>query len=137
MSLVRLSFSIEEPLFERLEGLVAAGGYANRSEFIRDLIRARLVETEWERDQDALGTVTLVYDHHARRLGERLTELQHDHHELVLATTHVHLDQHLCAEVIILRGPASALRDLAAELGSQKGVLHSDLTMSSTGRAFG
>lgn len=130
----RLSFSIETPLVERLEQLVAESGYANRSEYIRDMIRERLVEREWEADREALGAVTLIYDHHQRRLTERLTELQHHHHGHVLVTTHVHLDERLCAEVIMIRGRASDIRSLADQLRSQKGVLHGALSMSSTGK---
>lgn len=132
--LVRLSFSLERPLLERLEALRTEAGYANRSEFLRDLIRARLVDRAWERDQEAVGTMTIVYDHHARGLADRLTALQHDHHEAILATTHVHLDHHHCVEVILLRGRAAQIRAIAAGLARHKGVLHGHLSMSSTGK---
>jgi len=132
--LERLSFSIERPLVEKLERLLTSRGYSNRSEFIRDMIRERLVEEEWQGDREALGTITLVFDHHARGLHERLTELQHDHHDMILVTTHVHLDRHLCAEVILACGPASSLRQIADRLRQHKGVLHGALSMSSTGR---
>lgn len=132
--LVRVSISLERSLLESLDALAASAAYANRSEFLRDLIRARLVEQEWERDEEAMGTLTLVYDHHARRLSERLVELQHEHHDQVLATTHVHLDHHLCAEAILLRGRASQLRALADRIKQEKGVLHAELSMSSTGK---
>ncbi len=132
----RLSFSLERPLATALERLVAESGYSNRSEYIRDMIRDRMVEREWERDEEAVGTITLVYDHHLRRLTERLTELQHEHHDVVMATTHVHLDAHLCVEVILARGRGSAVRRLADTLRQQKGVLHGALTMSSTGRSL-
>lgn len=132
--LVRVSISLERSLLESLDSLAASAAYANRSEFLRDLIRARLVEQEWERDEEAMGTLTLVYDHHARRLSERLVELQHEHHDQVMATTHVHLDHHLCAEAILLRGQASQLRTLADRIKQEKGVLHAELSMSSTGK---
>ncbi len=131
--LVRVSLSLEQSLLDKLETLREEAGYANRSEFVRDLIRARLVEAEWEADQEAVGAITLVYDHHARNLSDRLTGLQHDHHDEVLVTTHVHLDQHLCVEVILVKGRASGIRALANALGKEKGVLHSALSMSSTG----
>ncbi len=134
--LARLSLSLERSLLEKLEALREQAGYANRSEFVRDLIRERLVEEEWERDQEAVGAVTLVYDHHARNLGKRLTGLQHQHHGQVLVTTHVHLDAHLCVEVILVRGRASEVRALADALGREKGVLHRALSMSSTGVAL-
>ncbi|MFO7821053.1 MAG: nickel-responsive transcriptional regulator NikR [Lentisphaeria bacterium] len=131
--LVRMSMSIEEELYEQLEKLVAVSGYGNRSEYIRDLIRNAIVEAEWETNSEVLGTITLIYDHHQRRLSERLTELQHQHHEAVLASTHVHLDRHMCAEVIIVRGAAGDIRRLADELRQQKGVLHAELSGGSTG----
>ena len=108
--------------------------YATPSEFIRDLIRSRLVEGEWAKDEQAIGTVTLVYDHDTRRLSDKLTSLQHKHHDAVLATTHVHLDHHLCAEMIMVKGRAHTIQELATQLGQQKGVLHSSLSMSSTGK---
>jgi CopG family nickel-responsive transcriptional regulator len=132
--LARLSLSMERPLLERLEKLVRRGKYTNRSEFVRDMIRERLVEGEWEADREAVGTITLVYDHHARELSRKLTGLQHRHHHEILATTHVHLDRHLCAEMILARGKASRIREIADLLRQQKGVLHATLSMSSTGK---
>lgn len=132
--LVRVSMSIEQPLLDRLEGLVKASRYTNRSEFIRDMIRERLVQQAWEGNQEGVGTVTLVYNHHKRRLSQKLTELQHHHHTKVLAATHVHLDEALCAETILMRGRAREIRHLADQLRQQKGVLHATLSISSTGR---
>ncbi|MBI5816210.1 MAG: nickel-responsive transcriptional regulator NikR [Nitrospinae bacterium] len=129
----RLSFTIEKALSGKLEKLVKESGYANRSEFIRDLIRSRLVEKEWELNEEAVGTVTLVYDHHARQLSNKLTQLQHDHHEAVLAATHVHLSHHICAEMIMIKGRAAMIKSIADKLRRQKGVLHVELSMSSTG----
>lgn len=130
----RLSFSIEKPLLDRLETLVQEGHYENRSEFIRDLIRDRLVQEDWKRNQEALGAITMVYDHHARALNARLTDLQHDFHDVILATTHIHLDHHHCAEMIMARGPAGRLQTLTTLLRQQKGVLHATLSMSALGK---
>ncbi len=132
--LARLSFTIEESLLKRLKRLMKRAKFRNRSEFIRDLIRSRLVETQWEGNEEALGTVTLIYDHDTRQLSDKLTALQHEQHHAILATTHVHLDHHLCAEMIMCRGRAHILRELSDRLGQQKGVLHSQLAMSSTGK---
>ena len=131
--LLRTSFSLEEPLYVQLERLVQERGYQNRSEFIRDLIRDKLVECEWEGDAEVVGTVTIVYDHHKRELSEKLTALQHDHHHLVLASTHIHLDHHKCAEMIMIKGKAADAKALADTLRQQKGVLSAGLVMSSTG----
>lgn len=132
--LVRLSFSIEQPLVDRLEHLVKTSHYDNRSEFIRDMIRAKVVAQEWENDEEALGTITLVYNHHSRLLNEKLIDLQHHHHALVLATTHVHLDEHLCAEMIMVKGRAQEIRELTDLLQQPRGVLHVTLSMTSTGK---
>jgi CopG family nickel-responsive transcriptional regulator len=75
----------------------------------------------------------LIYDHHRRLLSEKLTELQHHHHDAILASTHVHLDAHMCAEVIIARGKAAEIEHVADELRRQKGVLHAELSVGSTG----
>ncbi len=131
--LVRLSFSLERPLAQQLEALVAESSYTNRSEFIRDMIRERLVEKQWSEDDDVVGTITLVYDHHAYNLTERLTDLQHHHHNAVLASTHVHLDAHHCAEMILTKGPAGEIKKIADLLRCQRGVLHAALSFSSTG----
>lgn len=131
--LVRMSMSIDKGLYEKLERMVADSGYLNRSEYIRDMIRDRIVHEEWNADREVLGTITLIFDHHQRMLSERLTEMQHHHHESILASTHVHLDRHMCAEVIIVRGPAGTVKHIADELRQQKGVLHADLSIGSTG----
>ena len=131
--LERLSISIEKPLLARLEELVKGSHYTNRSEYIRDLIRNKIVEQEWGRDEEALGTVTLLYDHHARGLSDRLTHLQHDHHSNILATTHVHLTHDLCAEMIMIKGKARLIRAMADAMLREKGVLHASLSLSSIG----
>lgn len=135
--LVRQSFSMESSLWDKLEELLEGGGYTNRSEFLRDLIREKLVQREWETGRhEVVGTITLIYDHHARLLGEKLTDIQHDHHDAILATTHVHLDHDMCAEMIMMHGSAEVIRQVADRIRQQKGVLHASLSISSTGRAL-
>lgn len=134
--LIRLSLSLEKPLFDRLEQMVARSGYTNRSEFVRDMIRHQLVELEGDANAEVVGSLTIIYDHHARRLGEKLTELQHKHHKAVLATTHVHLSHEMCVEVILIRERAHRVRELADAIRQQKGVLHAELSMASTGSSL-
>ncbi len=131
--LVRQSFSIETDLYREFRRLVRERGYANQSEFLRDLIRGAMVEEEWKAGTEVFGTITLVYNHNTRELSRKLTKQQHAHHHAVLAATHVHLDHDLCAEAILVRGPAARLRALADELRRQKGVLHAALSLSSVG----
>lgn len=132
--LVRLSFSIENTLYEKLSDLIKESDYNNRSEFIRDLIRNALVQKEWTEDEEAAGTITLIYDHAKRQLSEKLTKLQHHHHEEVLVTTHVHLDEHICAEMILIRGKASQMQKIFDTIRQQKGVLHASLSLNSLGK---
>lgn len=132
MDLERISLAIERDLIDRFDALVARGGEGNRSEAIRDLIRKRLVEEDWERGKrEAVASLTLVYDHGKRDLADRLVETGHDHHHEVLATMHVHLDHDLCLEVMALRGKPSDLRHIAEHLIGLKGVKHGQLVMSS------
>ena len=134
--LVRFSLSMERPLLDRLERMAKKSGYANRSEFVRDMIRDRLVQEEWAAGGEVLGTATLIYNHHARRLTGKLTDLQHHHHRVVLATTHVHLTEELCVEAVLMRGKAGHIQEVADLLRQQRGVLHVALSMSSTGKAL-
>jgi CopG family nickel-responsive transcriptional regulator len=132
--LSRFSISIENSLLERLEQLVSKSKYENRSEFIRDMLRERLVEESWKDDSVVVGTITLIFDHETRELGRKLTQLQHHHHDIVLASTHVHLDRHMCAEMIMCKGRAGEIEEMASLLRQQKGVLHAALSMGATGK---
>jgi len=134
--LVRFTVSMEKFLFEELEKQVADHDYRNRSEFVRDLLRDYLVDREWQTDDPLLGTISLLYDHHTRGLTERLTARQHDFPGTVLATTHVHLSHHLCAEMIMVRGKGKDIRALTDRLQREKGVLHAKLAAGSTGQAI-
>lgn len=134
--LVRFTVSIEKSLFDKLEKLVSDSDYRNRSEFVRDLVRDYLVEQEWQTDKTLLGTISLLYDHHARGLSERLIHQQHHFAGKVLATTHVHLDEHLCAEMIMVRGPGKEIKALADRVRREKGVLHANLAGGTTGASL-
>jgi CopG family nickel-responsive transcriptional regulator len=131
--LIRLSMSIEKTLAKKLDTLASESQYANRSEFIRDLVRHAAVEKQWKANEEVLGTLTLLYDHHQRGLTEKLTTIQHDHGGEILAATHLHLSHHLCAEMIMVRGKAADVKRLADSMKNLKGVLHAVLSMSSTG----
>ncbi len=121
--LVRFSVAIGGELLRRFDRYREKHRYPNRSEAVRGLMTAALVEEVIDREEsEAMGVVTLVYDHHAGRIAERLTELQHGHLDQVVTTTHVHLDANRCLEVILLRGPVGQVRALADNLIGSKGV---------------
>ncbi|MFH1467311.1 MAG: nickel-responsive transcriptional regulator NikR [Pseudomonadota bacterium] len=121
--LERISITIEPELLAQLDAFVAATGHSNRSEAIRDLIRGRLVE-ETPPDTPVTGVVAITYDHAQRELSDRLVHVAHDHHGMVLATTHVHLDAHHCLEMSALVGPRSELEHYAQHIIGLKGVDH-------------
>lgn len=135
--LVRFGISLGEDLLARFDELVAARGYASRSEAFRDLIRASLVEEEWRAGGEVAGAITLVYDHHLKDLVNRLADIQHDAHGLVVSTQHIHLDHDHCLEIIAVRGRAKEVRRLADSLRSVKGVLQGAINMASTGKKLG
>jgi CopG family transcriptional regulator, nickel-responsive regulator len=121
--LVRFSVAIGGELLRRFDKYRELHRYPNRSEAVRGLMRDALIEETIARDDsEAMGVVTLIYDHHVSRIGRRLTDLQHHHLDRVVTTTHVHLDEKRCLEVILLRGPALEIRHLADDLIGTKGV---------------
>jgi CopG family nickel-responsive transcriptional regulator len=135
--LSRIGVAIDSDLLQKFDTLISRRGYTNRSEAFRDLIRDELVETTWERpDSQVVGTVTLVYDHHVRLLSEKLTDLQHDFHQNILSTLHVHLDHDHCLEVLVVKGKAADVQKVADTLISTKGVQHGRLTITTTGAEF-
>ena len=132
--LVRFGVSLEHQLLRAFDRLIRGKHYSNRSEAIRDLIRETLVEQEWGENKETVGTITIVYDHHVRDLTNKLIDLQHEHHGLVLSVMHVHLDHQHCIEVLVVRGTSAAVRSVADRLIGTKGVKHGKLTMTTTGK---
>lgn len=132
--LIRFGISIDRELLERFDREVVRKGYANRSEAIRDLIRNQLVEVDWSsEDEEVAGTITLVYNHHVRGLSDMLLEMQHRYHDLIVSVMHVHLAHERCLEVLVIKGRAGEAKDVAAGLLGVKGVIHGQLTATSTG----
>src|SRR5271156_6377501 len=130
--LSRIGVSLDSELLHRFDSFIAEKGYDNRSEAFRDLIRDRLVGSAViPSSAFVVGTVTLIYDHHTRLLPEKLTDLQHENHEIIISTLHAHLDHESCLEVVILRGTSREVQKLADRLISTKGVQHGRLVMSS------
>jgi CopG family nickel-responsive transcriptional regulator len=130
---IRFGISMDDQLLASFDRLIEQKGYLNRSEAIRDLIRSSLVELKWERgDEETVGTVTLVYNHHVRDLSDRLTEHQHTYHHQIVSALHVHLDAHNCLEVLVVRGKARDVKRIADGLIGVKGVKHGKLVMTTT-----
>ncbi len=131
----RFGVSLDTTLLDSFDALCQRNGYGNRSEAIRDLIRKALVEDTWSRADDIIaGTLTLVYDHHKSDVSKRLMAIQHDDHDCIITTMHVHLDHHNCLEVLVLKGDAGRVDTLAKRLLSTRGVKHGAFSMTTTGQ---
>ena len=131
----RFSVSLPPKLLEQLDGMASEKGFDNRSLAVADMIRAGLVEHRQNLgNQQIAGTITLVYDHHKQHVQAALTDIQHDHHEVIIATLHVHLDHHHCMEVLAVRGQAALIKRIADELIAAKGVKHGKLTVTTSGK---
>jgi len=131
---IRFGVSLEKNLLQRFDPLIRKLGYKSRSEAIRDLIRDRLVAEEWlVGETKTIGVLSLVYNHEIRELSEALNRIQHEHLDLVVSATHIHVDHHNCLEVIILKGPGNLIKTVSNQLSSTRGVKHGKLTMTTTG----
>lgn len=133
--LMRFSVAMPEDLLMRFDQLVSRRGLAkNRSEVVRDLVRDALVEDECAMPGVmVMGTLTIVYDHHASDLQEKLHSIQHDYFEAIISTMHVHVDQHMCLEVIVMRGETGTVQDIANLILGTKGVQNGKLVLTTTG----
>ncbi len=136
--IVRFGITITDDLLLRFDDLIAEKGYVNRSEAVRDLIRNALVDNDLTNsDEEAIGTISMVYDHHTRDLADKLTEHQHSHHKEIISALHVHLDHHHCLEVVVTKGSSGEIKKLANELIGTKGVKHGKLMMTTTSKGLG
>lgn len=131
----RFTVSLPHTLMQTLDRLRSERGYKNRSEFVRDLLRAELVREEWtEQRGETVGVLALVYDHDTRALTDKLTDIQHHRYQTITAALHVHLNQHACLEVLALRGTATQIREVANQLLSVKGVRYGQLVPATSGK---
>ena len=131
--LSRTGISLEQDLLEGFDKFLARRGYKNRSEALRDMIREALLSEAVDSNKPVVGTLTLVYDHHIPNLAQKLTEVQHHAGAIVLAATHVHLDQHYCLEVIIMKGKSRAIQEISDRMIAMRGVELGKLVLTNSG----
>ncbi|MGE0015038.1 MAG: nickel-responsive transcriptional regulator NikR [Candidatus Methanomethylophilaceae archaeon] len=128
----RIGVSLEPELLKEFDESISSKGYVSRSEAIRDLVRDSLAESEWKNEEECMvGVIVMVYDHNVTNVGDKLTNIQHDHSGNVNTSIHVHLDHDRCMEILIVEGKLGSLKKLASEITSIKGVLRGRLTMVS------
>jgi CopG family nickel-responsive transcriptional regulator len=130
-NIIRFGVSIDEKLLNRFDAIIFEKGYVNRSEALRDLMRDMLVsEVISNPETESIGTLTLVYSHDIRELADKLNDIQHHFHKIIISATHIHLDEHNCLEVLILRGKIKNIQSIADKLISVKNVRHGKLTVT-------
>lgn len=130
-TLKRFGVSMEEDLLHKFDKLVALKGYVNRSEAFRDLARKAITQHIYDDSNQVIaGSILLFYNHDQRKLVERITKIQHDHHQLILATTHFHISHENCLEIIVVKGNVKDVQALSHELTTLKGVHHCDFSIA-------
>ncbi|MBN1398311.1 MAG: nickel-responsive transcriptional regulator NikR [Bacteroidetes bacterium] len=129
--LTRFGISMEDDLLHQFDHLIARKGYTNRSEAVRDIVRSKLVEESIETGKGyVFGALVFIYDHHKRELEKSLSNIQHEYFQNIISTSHVHVDHDNCLEVVLLKGNAKILKNIAEKILSYKGVKHGKLTLT-------
>ena len=133
-SIARFGVSLDKGLLEKFDKLIESRSYTNRSEAFRDLIRQELVKKEWQDANEVVGAVTLIYDHHKRELVNTLLDIQHEFGSCIISSQHIHIDHNNCLEILAIKGSPEKIKRLSENLKAVKGVKHSTLSMSTTGK---
>ena len=133
MSLTRFSVSLEEGLVRQFDAKIKADRCPTRSKAVGDLIRAGLVQTEWRTNEEVAGAIVMVYDHHKPDIVRKLTAAQHDCHDAIISTQHIHLDHNHCLEIVAVRGKPRQVEAIVTRLKAVKGLKHVSLAAGTTG----
>jgi CopG family nickel-responsive transcriptional regulator len=133
MALTRFSISLEDRLVRAFDARIKADRCPTRSKAVGDLIRASLVQNEWQTGGEVAGAIVVVYDHHKADVVRKLTSLQHDCHDAIISTQHIHLDHDNCLEIVAVRGKPAELEALVRRLKTVKGLKHVSLAAGTTG----
>jgi len=135
--LARFGVSIAKDLLDKFDAVIREQNYPTRSKAIEDFIRQTISDSAISKDTaEVVGSIDIVYDHHRREILNKLTDIQHDHQEIILSSQHIHLDHHNCFEIVIVKGEKQMIEKLAAQIKAVKGVKHSSLrwaTVKSSG----
>lgn len=136
MPVTRFSVSIDQELMDKFDAKTKKDRCPTRAKAVGDLIRASLVQTEWRAGDAVAGAIVLVYDHHTRDVLKRLMDMQHDCHEAIISTQHIHLDHDNCLEIVAVKGTPRVIEALVKRLKSIKGLKHVSLAAGTTGRSI-
>jgi len=133
MAVERVGVSFEPELLAKFDLLIMRQGYTSRSEALRDLVRKALVDQKANTAKGrVIGTITIIYDHDVGNVTDQLLHMQHHHHSEIQSTTHIHIDEHNCLEVLVVKGKASGIIALSDNIKALKGVKHGELVLTST-----
>jgi CopG family nickel-responsive transcriptional regulator len=133
MVVERVGVSFEPALLSKFDKLIRSQGYSNRSEAIRDLVRKAIIASDIKSEKsEVVGTLTIVYDHDIGDVTHKLMHLQHHHHTEIIFTSHIHVDEQTCLEVLVVRGKAHEVRTLADNIRAVKGVKNGELVVTKT-----
>lgn len=130
MNIRRFGVSLEEDVLQELDKLVVNKHLPNRSRAIQHLVKENLFIEKCDQNKFVAGAIVIVYDHHKRQLNSKLLDIQHDYHDAILSTQHVHLAHDLCLETIAVKGKASDLIELSDKIIGIKGIKHGKLVMT-------
>ena len=136
MPVTRFSVSIDEELMDKFDAKIKKDRCPTRAKAVGDLIRSSLVQTEWRSGDEVAGAIVLVYDHHTRDVLKRLMDMQHDCHEAIISTQHIHLDHDNCMEIVAVKGTPRVIEALVKRLKSVKGLKHVSLAAGTTGQSL-
>lgn len=136
MKLTRFGVSLDRELLGKFDRLTKERGHNNRSKAFSDLVRQELVKKEWAEDKEVAGAIIIIYDHHKRELMNKLMDIQHNFSKIIMSTQHIHLDHDNCLEIIAVKGMVAKVQRLADILKTVKGLKHTTLGMSSTGKSL-
>jgi len=121
--LARFSVSLPEGLLNKFDHWIEKRGHKTRSDALRQLIRYYIAESFWEEgDQEVYGALTLTYDHHSHDAAREVTAIQHDFGDIIICSTHIHVDHDHCFEVVVLRGEASKVKTFLNAVSGLKSV---------------
>ncbi len=133
-NLKRFGVSMEKNLLEKFDEFIRKHKYKNRSEGIRDIIREKFVEEEWETGKEVAGCIVLVYEHDVREIVDKIIDIQHKYHQNIISTQHIHMDKENCMEIIAVKGKVEKIKELYFYLKALKGVKYSSITKATTGK---
>lgn len=131
--LSRFGVSVEEELLGSFDSLIERQGYETRSEAIRDLMRDALIKAKLDNmpeNGEVIGSLTLVYDHHAANLQHEMADIQHDLHSNILSVMHLHVSHDDCLEILAIRGTVPDVVELSDKLLSLKGIKNGKLFLT-------